>query len=80
MCDSYSLSLGGNGDATIGSKHVSAAFNNNRKAQVLLNADLGPCPKATENSVFLSSGLTVLTVWEVGGHHTASVRLLCRKV
>lgn len=35
---------------------------------------------ATENSGFFSSGFTVLSVREVGGHPTARVGLLCRKV
>lgn len=60
---------------------MTEAFNNHRKSPtVLLKADSGACPRAAENSGFLSSGFTVFSVWEVGGHPTASVGLLCKKV
>lgn len=64
----------------IGNKHVTVAFNNHKKPTVLLQAGLGACPRATENSGILSSGFAVFSVWEVGGHPTASVGLLCKKV
>lgn len=54
-CNSCSLSLGGNGAAMMGNKHVTVAFSNNKNPTVL-KAGSGACPRASANSGFLSPG------------------------
>lgn len=78
-CNSCSLSLGGNGDAMMGNKHVTVAFINNKNPTVL-KAGSGACPRASGNSGFLSPGFAVFSVGEVGGRPAASVGLLRKKV